>query len=150
MLKDPTEYWEKFYSDTTHYFDEVEDRMLFNYHSKNSGNYGYLENVKCIKNANKKNFSDFKSFLNPYIEMSIDWHEKRLTTNSIYDRCGDKLLIISKLKIIEYCKEDVDLYEKIEYLRCLVCEIDKIKNIKKIKSRSGKWKYKLLNHKCKD
>ena len=82
--------------------------------------------------------------------MSIDWHEKRLTTNSIYDRCGDKLLIISKLKIIEYCKEDVDLYEKIEYLKCLVCEIDKIKNIKKIKSRSGKWKYKLLNHKCKD
>ena len=150
MFKDPSDYWEKFYSETTRYFDEVEDRMLFTYNNSTSGDYGYLENVKCVKKSNEKCFSNFKSFLKPYIEMSIDWHEKRFTTNSVYDRCGDKLLIISKLKIIEYCKEDDNLYEKIKYLRCLICEIDKIKNIKKIKSRSAKWKYKLFNHKCKD
>ena len=150
MFKDPSDYWEKFESDTNTYFSHYDVQLLFHYFDERRKDYDFIENVKSIQDTKKKQFSAFKLLLKPYIEMSIDWHEKRFTTNSIYDRCGDKLLLISKLKIIECCKEDDDLYEKIKYLRCLIYEINKIKKLKKIKSRSIKWKYKLFNHKCKD
>ena len=146
MYKDPSDYWEKFHSDTMHYFRG--NMGLFEYGKKKSNAFIAIRGIVSIKETEKDNLSEFRSFLTPYIEMSIDWHEKRLTTNSVYDRCGDKLLILSKIKIIKQCEKNDDLYEELEYLERLICEIVKNKKAKRIKSKLGKLRYKLFNRNC--
>ncbi len=145
MYKDPSDYWEKFHAETRSYFDET--AFIFEYGDK-SKTFAGIRNIVSIKETENDSLSEFRLFLTPYIEMSIDWHEKRFTTNSVYDRCGDKLLILSKIKIIKQCKKNDDLYEELEYLERLICKTVKIKKVKRIKSKFGKFRYKLFNHNC--